>query len=353
MLGEHHASKVAIPATIPQNRQFMDWTLPPSSAPHGSLRLALVVLVALSGFGCGGAGPDRRIEVLGRCTDYNPATRNAYFGDTHVHTAASLDANLQGTRLRTADAYRFARGEEMGIQPYNEDGVAMRRLQIGRPLDFVAVSDHAEFLGTIYACEHETDPGYDSELCQQFRADPENTFFSLNLRLAIGATYPAICGVDGVDCDEATVALWEEIQEAAEAAYDRSDACQFTSFVGYEWSGSPGTANLHRNVIFRNHVVPRRPVSYFDESTPQGLWAGLRGGCLDAEGDCDVLTIPHNSNLSNGIMFQETQANGMPFDEAYAQTDWGRFRALPAFDAANRINAYGTYLTLERESLGQ
>mgnify|MGYP000423258273 CR=1 FL=1 len=65
--------------------------------------------------GCGGAGPDRRIEVLGRCTDYNPATRNAYFGDTHVHTAASLDANLQGTRLRTADAYRFARGEEMGL----------------------------------------------------------------------------------------------------------------------------------------------------------------------------------------------------------------------------------------------
>jgi hypothetical protein len=298
--------------TPPTSRSLSGW--------HRRISLASLLFVALVGHGCGGdGGPDPRIEELGRCTDFNPTTRNAYFGDTHVHTAASLDANLQGTRLRASDAYRFARGEELGIQPYDADGVALRTLQLGRPLDFVALSDHAEFLGTIYACEHESDPGYDSELCQQFRADPENTFFSLNLRLAIGANYPSICGIGGVDCDEATVALWGEIQEAAETAYDRSDACTFTSFVGYEWSGSPGTANLHRNVIFRNHVVPRRPVSYFDEPTPQGLWAGLRSGCTDAAGGCDVLTIPHNSNLSNGIMFEEEQADGTPFDEAYAR----------------------------------
>ena len=291
---------------------------------HGSARTltsSLPILPVLLGLllgACGGDGRDSRVEVLGRCVDQNPL-RNAYFGDTHVHTAASLDANMQGTRLRPSDAYRFARGEELGIQPYDTDGNALRTRVLGRPLDFVALSDHAEFLGTIYACEHENIPGYDSELCQAFRDDPDNTFFSLNLRLAIGANYPAVCGIGGVDCDEATVALWQEIQDAAEAAYDRSDACTFTSFVGYEWSGSPGSANLHRNVIFRNHEVPRKPFGYFDGSTPEQLWAGLRTGCLDVGGICDVLTIPHNSNLSNGLMFQEIMANGAPFTAAYAR----------------------------------
>ncbi|MCA9573867.1 MAG: DUF3604 domain-containing protein [Myxococcales bacterium] len=291
--------------------------IPPSRALSNTRFGAFAALCCFV-LGCGDDGGDRRVETLGRCADQNPL-RNAYFGDTHVHTAASLDANLQGTRLRPADAYRFARGEELGIQPYDADGNAQRTRVLGRPLDFVAVSDHAEFFGTIYACENESDPGYDSELCEQFRADPEDAFLSLNIRLAIGANYPSICGIGGVDCQEGTEALWVEIQEAAEAAYDRSDACTFTSFVGYEWSGSPGSANLHRNVIFRNHEVPVRPFGFFDGRTPELLWGALRADCIDAGGLCDVLTIPHNSNLSNGIMFEEVMANGQPFDTAYAR----------------------------------
>ncbi len=87
-------------------------------------------------------------DAFGACDDVDPLKR-PYFGDTHVHTTLSLDANLQGTRLTPEDAYRFAQGEAVGIQPYDADGQALRTVQLDRPLDFVALSDHAEFLGQI------------------------------------------------------------------------------------------------------------------------------------------------------------------------------------------------------------
>src|SRR5690606_38398550 len=91
--------------------------------------------------------------------------------------------------------------------------------------------------------------------------------------------------------------------------------------VGYEWSGNPtvNALNLHRNVIFRNEVVPALPTSYFEESYPEGLWASLRETCTEPGAGCDVLTIPHNSNLSGGLMFQEVDGQGEPFSAAYAE----------------------------------
>ena len=273
---------------------------------------------------------DDRIEKLGRCADFNPL-REPFFGDTHVHTRLSLDANLQGNRLAPIDAYRFARGEEVGIQPYGPDGEALRRLKISRPLDFVALSDHAEFLGVVQSCTDPAAAGYDTATCVKYRDDPDGAFIPLNSRLAArqgNARAPAPCDPDEGGCTEAELSAWREVQEAAEAAYDRSDACSFTSFVAYEWSGSPGALNLHRNVIFRNHVVPHRPWSYFDDNQEQALWRSLQSECLDAtdandangsQGACDVLTIPHNSNLSSGLIFETLDENGAPIDAAYAQ----------------------------------
>jgi hypothetical protein len=265
--------------------------------------------------------PDPKLEQLGRCTAYDPL-RSAYFGDTHVHTGLSLDANLQGNRLTPTDSYRFARGEEVGIQPHDASGMAFRKLRLARPLDFAAVTDHAEFLGLVHTCLTPGSTGYDGDACSRYRASPDAAFLTFNLPLAAGqgsAKAPAPCAADEGGCLQDQLAAWNEIQAAAEVAYDRSRACSFTSFVAYEWSGSPGTRNLHRNVIFRDHRVPTQPVSYFDESYEEGLWARLHDGCIDRGDGCDVLTIPHNSNLSSGLMFETVKSDGAPFDEAYVK----------------------------------
>ncbi|MBL9028151.1 MAG: DUF3604 domain-containing protein [Myxococcales bacterium] len=264
---------------------------------------------------------DPRLETLGRCATFTP-TKNPYFGDLHVHTALSLDANTQGNRLTVADAYRFARGEEVGVQPHDASGSPLRSLRLPRPLDFAAVTDHAEFLGVVHGCTTPGSAEYDAGACQAYRDDPDGSFFGFNLRIAFdqsSAENTTPCTPEEGGCKESVTAAWTEIQESAEAAYDRTDACTFTSFVAYEWSGSPGGYNLHRNVIFRNHVVPEHPTGYFDEGQEEGLWKRLFEGCLDGRGPCDVLTIPHNSNVSSGLMFETVDETGAPFDAEYAR----------------------------------
>ena len=292
-----------------------------------------LVMVSLLACGDGGgaapdatADPARTADVpadvsadprAGACPDHDPL-RRVHWGDLHVHTALSLDANLQGTRLGPSDAYRFARGEALDIQPYDADGNGLRTIQLGRPLDFAAATDHAEFLGTVNACTTPGSAAYDHPECVTYRESPQTAFLTINFLLAAEqgyVEYPALCGEGGEDCVEGGKAAWAEVQEAAAAA---DDPCEFTSFVGYEWSGNPGAYNLHRNVIFANEAVPEWPTSYLEESWPQGLWASLREGCLEAGTGCDVLLIPHNSNLSGGLMFDGLDQAGEPMDAAYA-----------------------------------
>ncbi len=267
----------------------------------------LRAMLLASLIGC--PSPDEAVEEqlaepFPRCAASDPL-RQPFFGDTHVHTVLSLDANLQGTRLTPDDAYRFARGEEVGLQPYAQDGSSSRALQLSRPLDWVAVSDHAEFLGAVALCSSEGSAAYDEPACAAFRDRPDLAFITINGATSASpsaAVYPPLCGEGGVLCMEAGLDVWAEVREAAEAAYDRSEACTFTSFVAYEWSGGPDARNLHRNVIFRNEYVPDLPPSYFDTPFVPQLWQRLREDCLQ-KGLCDVLTIPHNSNLSAGLMF--------------------------------------------------
>jgi hypothetical protein len=257
----------------------------------------------------------------GRCKHFSPE-RQPFFGDLHVHTALSLDANLQGTRLRPRDAYRFARGELVDLPPYDAQGNAERTMKLERPLDFVAVSDHAEFLGLVTTCLTDGSDGYDSLDCISYRTLQDVAFIGLNARLAASqdsATHEAPCTEQNRFCEQDALSSWGEIQTAAEDANDSSDECSFSSFVAYEWSGSPGTKNLHRNVIFRGSQVPSLPFSYFDGAYPEQLWSSLKQDCLP-ESECDVLTIPHNSNLSAGLMFEPLDRDGRPIDAEYAKT---------------------------------
>ena len=102
------------------------------------------------------------------CKDYD-SLRRPFFGDTHVHTAYSFDANSQDTRNTPQDAYRFAKGEEVGIQPYAAEGAPLRTAKLRRPLDFTAVTDHAEMLGEIRICTDEQIEGYGSDFCWIYR----------------------------------------------------------------------------------------------------------------------------------------------------------------------------------------
>jgi hypothetical protein len=279
------------------------------------LLLALAVLAALFAESPWAAEPLGGSALLTEqrepCAEHSPL-RRPFFGDTHVHTAFSQDASTQGTRNLPRDAYRFARGERLGIQPYDADGHPLRHLQLRRPLDFTIVTDHAEQLGEVQICSTPGLPGYDSWVCWMYRSYPRLAFFVMNTKTSYfdHPTRFAFCGSQGEICRDAARTPWKEIQAAAEEAYDRSAACRFTSFVGYEWTGASGSKNLHRNVIFRNERVPELPTTYYEEQTPQGLWQALRRECLDRGNGCDVLTIPHNSNLSGGLMFQPVNPDG-------------------------------------------
>jgi hypothetical protein len=260
-----------------------------------------------------------RSEIREPCIEQAPS-RLPFFGDLHVHTAFSLDASTQGTRARPADAYRFARGERLGIQPFGAQGEPLRSLALARSLDFAAVTDHAELFGELSICLTPGLPGHGSLICRIYRGWPRVAFFLMNSHSS-GAERPVrygFCGAGGAGCREAARTPWREMQQAAEDAYDRSSACSFTTFVGYEWTGGANARNLHRNVLFRNHVVPELPASYVDEPTPEGLWRALRADCLEPRNGCDVLTIPHNSNLSGGLMFRTQKSDGSPIDRAWA-----------------------------------
>ncbi|GMV39569.1 MAG: hypothetical protein AMXMBFR64_12850 [Myxococcales bacterium] len=235
------------------------------------------------------------------CADRNPL-RNAYFGDLHVHTAYSFDASRYDVRTTPAQAYAFARGESVWLPPLGPDGKGTREVRLRRPLDFAAVTDHAELMAETSLCAGDG-PAADSAMCKSYTG--VGGVPTLGIRLSKPApSHPAgICGEDGALCAAEASTIWQELQDAAEDFYDRTAACTFTTFVGYEYSGSPYVSNIHRNVIFRNAAVPALPVHYFDEPEPRGLWAALRGACLEAATGCDVLAIPHNSNWSNGRMF--------------------------------------------------
>ncbi|MDH3623590.1 MAG: DUF3604 domain-containing protein [Myxococcales bacterium] len=265
------------------------------------------------------------------CPDRNPL-RNLYVGELHIHTNLSFDAEFAGVVAEPRDAYRFARGEALEIPPF-EPASARRTVQLRRPLDFAAVTEHAELFGESETCTTEGADGYDTEFCEAWREQIARAkdatmhrevgelppiflqIFALANQDPPGR--PAICDpMLGADCSEEEANVWANIQAQANEANRR---CEFTTFNGYEWSGNPQGANIHRNVLFRNATVPSRVVSFETVFTPQGLWSRLRSECLEDLPGCDVLAIPHNSNFSQGLMFNPVNEDGSPLSAEDAE----------------------------------
>jgi len=233
------------------------------------------------------------------------------FGDLHVHTALSLDANTQGTLNTPDDAYRYAKGQPLYLQPYDEDRTSSRRTKLNQALDFAAVTDHAELLGEVRLCLNSESVKYNSLQCRAYRGFPKLSYFFMNAKASMRKPL-GMCGDSREICLDAAEKPWQEIIQAAEDHYDRTESCGFTTFIGYEWTGAAYSGNnLHRNIIFESSNVPYQPISFYEAHTRAKLWEQLD---LECSKDCNYMVIPHNSNLSNGFMFEKPNQ-----DEIYLQ----------------------------------
>ncbi|MDV7144636.1 DUF3604 domain-containing protein [Tropicimonas sp. TH_r6] len=240
--------------------------------------------------------------------DPNPL-RDAYFGETHLHTAFSLDAYIGGTRLMPADSLAYARGEPVTLP----DGTTAQHT---RPLDFAAVTDHAEYMGEMYSTMFEDAPGHDNADLVALRGlesleDRQQWF----IKYVVSSNRSATPQHPPFFAGPATAkSAWQVIVDAAEEA---NDPGTFTALIGFEWSAAPNGANLHRNVLFRDSNVPASVPSYIDINAEENLWAWMKD--QETEGR-RLLAIPHNSNASKGRMFPDTDSFGEAMDLDYART---------------------------------
>lgn len=261
------------------------------------------------------------------CRNAEPL-RQPFFGETHVHTWYSFDSYLLGNYCNgPAEAFAFARGATQTLAPFDDACESIRttpgwdEITLRRPLDFAAVTDHSEFLGEMLICTTEGEPGYNAAACETVRtaalgetmedrqtAGQVAGFFFSDILSSSEPTQLDFCESRGVDCEGASAQAWGRVQDAANAA---DDPCEFSAFIGYEYSGIPGNSMVHRNMIFRTSEVPAQPVTYIDAPDAESLWARLIADCIEADDlDCDVLAIPHNPNYSTGQLFGDISGAG-------------------------------------------
>jgi hypothetical protein len=257
------------------------------------------------------------------CKQQHPY-KKAWFGDLHVHTAASYDATSFGVTTTVDEAYEFARGTPLPLRLRGDPpDMEAPMLQISTPLDFMAVTDHAESLGETRLCYASGEPAYNSAVCRLYRGDlriPVEEKLQSLVRLASFAIFgqdrpTRVCGEDGSLCRDKAVTVWRENQRSTEAWHDHSANCEFTTFHAYEYTLAEDASNLHRNVIFKSSTVPQAPLSAKDAPTPEQLWKWLDTTCISGNNRCDVLAIPHNSNWSSGRMWHPYTNRDMPLQD--------------------------------------
>lgn len=231
--------------------------------------------------------------------------KQVYFGELHIHSGWSFDAYLDKVRSSPEDAYRYNTGK--AIRHANGD-----MIQIRQPLDFMAVTDHAEYMGFTHLYFDPEHPLYNTKLAAIVRGpNGANEFWRLmDVSLSDPDSFP---NPPQELINETLRTNWQHYVDLAERYYRPGE---FTTFVGYEWSALPEFQNLHRNIIFKGLDVPEMPFSSLESLDPADLW-----DWMDKARDrgSDLLAIPHNSNLSNGQMFPAQKSDGSEIDKAYAR----------------------------------
>ena len=239
----------------------------------------------------------------------NNPLKEAYFGETHVHTAYSLDAFIGGNRMTPDMSLKFAQGEKIVME------ASGKTMQLKRPLDFVALTDHAEYIGEMYSILNPKSKEYNNEQAISLRAvdnlkDGLELFVELVVKSNRGSTPKHLDLFEG---PSSMVSAWEIMIKNTEKHYKPG---KFTTLHAFEWSAAPNGGNLHRNVIFRDDVLPEMPVSYIEVNRETKLWEWLEE--ITKNGST-VLAIPHNSNASKGTMFDENMPDGNPITVEYAK----------------------------------
>ncbi|WP_170825400.1 DUF3604 domain-containing protein [Ruegeria sp. HKCCA5426] len=284
------------------------------------------------------APPEASDSVL-KGRPYSPYADRAFptrplFGDTHVHTALSADAGGGGTTLLPRDSYRLARGEQV----ISNTG---QPVKLSRPLDFYMITDHSDGMGAITDILSGAPNIMADEQGRQFHeAFAEGgqaarmAAQELTKQFAQGTISSELNYQPG---NPAYKRVWDDIIAAAE---EFNDPGVFTTFIAFEWTSLVSGNNLHRNVIFRDgperagQVVPYTTTPPMGSSNPRDLWAWLENYETVTGGD--VTAIPHNGNLSSGMMFPLVDgfADGAPLDPAYAEArqkwerlyEWTQFK---------------------------
>jgi opacity protein-like surface antigen len=235
--------------------------------------------------------------------------RNAYFGETHLHTSWSVDAWVMGNRITgPADAYQYAQGATIK-HPMGFD------IKIDTPLDFMGVTDHSEYVGVTKQAN--TPGSYVSTLPaaqpmimkDPTSAEEQNRVFSYILKLNSGAPVKALMD------PKVTSTVWKENVQIAD---QQNKPGKFTAFCSYEWTSMPDNRNMHRNVFFRDCAkVPEYPFSSLDSTRPTDLWNWMD---TQRKAGNELLAISHNANVSDGWMFPVDVDNttGRPIDAAWA-----------------------------------
>jgi hypothetical protein len=232
-----------------------------------------------------------------------PEDRKALFGETHLHTNLSFDAFIFGNRNGPDEAYEFAKGK--AIQ--HPAGFEMK---MRVPLDFQAVTDHAMYLGMVPAMFDESTQVSNHKVASGLRTAKTAS----ERRAAFGAMMPYIGQQVEDDLLDMSIvrSTWADIKQAANR---HNDPGKFTAMIGYEYTSSQDTfENLHRNVLFRGDA-PAEPYSRLISKNPENLWRWMDS---IREQGMDSIAIPHNSNGSDGYMFDDVTYDGAPIDKKYS-----------------------------------
>ncbi len=248
-------------------------------------------------------------KEITRTADYNPL-KNAYFGETHLHTGWSFDEAIYNVKLGPENTYRHARGEKV-LHPNGST------VQLKLPLDFMVVSDHSEYLGVLVRMYDPKDPLSKHPLAKSIVGSGND------LDASTKAFYSLVSQTiqpDGSTKADSTLnspelkrTIWDEYIKITD---DYNEPGKFTTLVGYEWSSQPNMSNQHRNVIFRSSKNLPVPYSYFDSQHPEDLWKWMD---TQRDNGHTLLAIPHNGNLSNGLMFSMNDSYGNPITYEYAK----------------------------------